>query len=205
MLLNVRPLIAILRGITPEEAAPVARALVAAGVARIEVPLNSPSPLASVRAMIEAVGDDAAIGAGTVLTPDDVRAVAETGATFVVSPNTDAAVISETKRLGLSSYPGAFTPSECFAALKAGADGLKIFPASLMGPAGLAALRAVLPAGTRVYAVGGAGANDFAAWLAAGADGFGIGSALYKPGLEADAVAARARAIVTAYDAAAAR
>lgn len=203
MELNPRPLIAILRGITPGEAGPIARALAEVGILRIEVPLNSPSPLDSIRAMIAAVGDGAAIGAGTVLTPEDVRAVAETGARFVVSPNTDATVISETKRLGLSSYPGAFTPSECFAALKAGADGLKIFPAALMGPAGLSALRAVLPAGTRVYAVGGAGANDFAAWLAAGADGFGLGSALYKPGLGADEVAARARAIVAAYDAAA--
>lgn len=202
MPLNARPLIAILRGITPGEAGPIARALAEAGILRIEVPLNSPSPLDSIRAMIAAVGGAAAIGAGTVLTPDDVRAVVATGASFVVSPNTDAEVIRETKRLGLSSYPGAFTPSECFAALKAGADGLKIFPASLVGPSGLAALRAVLPAGTRVYAVGGAEADDFPAWLAAGADGFGLGSALYKPGLGADEVAARARAIVAAYDAA---
>lgn len=196
-----RALVAILRGITPPEAAGVARALVAAGIDRIEVPLNSPDPLSSIRAMVAAVGDVARLGAGTVLTPDDVRAVAETGATFVVSPNTDVDVIAETKRLGLESLPGAFTPSECFAALKAGADALKIFPASMMGPAGLKALRAVLPAGTVVYAVGGAEPESFAAWRAAGADGFGLGSSLYRPGAAAETVGEHARAAVAAYDA----
>lgn len=195
-----RALIAILRGITPEEAAPVARALVEAGIARIEVPLNSPSPLDSIRAMVDAVGAVAELGAGTVLTPEDVQAVAGAGATFVVSPNTDSGVIGETKRLGLGSYPGCFSPSECFAALRAGADALKIFPASMMGPAGLKAIRAVLPRGTVVYAVGGAEPESFAAWRAAGADGFGLGSSLYKLGASVDAVATAARAAVAAYD-----
>lgn len=195
-----RTLIAILRGIGPAEAVPVAGALVEAGFGMIEVPLNSPEPLVSITAMVDALGDRAAFGAGTVLAPGEVAAVAATGARFVVSPSTDADVIRETKRLGLGSYPGAFTPSECLAALKAGADALKIFPASLMGPSGLKAIRAVLPEGTRVYAVGGAEADSFPEWLAAGADGFGIGSALYRPGLDAAEVGRRARAIVAAYD-----
>ncbi|WP_372425000.1 2-dehydro-3-deoxy-6-phosphogalactonate aldolase [Salinarimonas chemoclinalis] len=195
-----RPLIAILRGIAPSAAVPVARALVDAGFGLIEVPLNSPDPLASIAAMADALGDRADFGAGTVLTPEEVGAVAGAGARFAVSPNTDTAVIHETKRRGLGSYPGAFTPTECLAALKAGADALKIFPASMMGPSGLKAIRAVLPAGTRVYAVGGADADTFPAWLAAGADGFGIGSALYAPGRDAQEVGRRARAIVAAYD-----
>lgn len=195
-----RALIAILRGITPVDAAPVARALVEAGIPRIEVPLNSPSPLESIASMVAAVGDVAELGAGTVLTTADVAAVAATGARFVVSPNTDLDVIRETKRLGMGSWPGAFTPTECFAALGAGADALKIFPAAMMGPSGLKALRAVLPAGTVVYVVGGADADSFPAWIGAGADGFGLGTALYRPGDGAGAVAARARAIVAAYD-----
>jgi len=197
-----RALIAILRGIEPADAAPVARALVEAGVTRIEVPLNSPSPLDSITAMVAAVGDVAELGAGTVLTTRDVAAAAETGARFVVSPNTDVAVIRETRRLGMGSFPGAFTPTECLAALAAGADALKIFPASMMGPSGLKALRAVLPAGTIVYAVGGADADGFPAWIAAGADGFGLGGALYRPGDGAEVVGERARTIVAAYDAA---
>ena len=195
-----RKLIAILRGITPEEAEPICAALIDAGIDRIEVPLNSPDPFESIRRMAESFGEDALIGAGTVLSTDDVGRVAQMGGRLIVSPNCDQRVIVATKAAGLQSWPGVMTPTECFAALKAGADGLKIFPASLIGPDGLRAIRAVLPVGTQVYAVGGAGPENFGAWVAASADGFGIGSALYKFGLMAQDVAARARDIVQAYD-----
>lgn len=195
-----RKLIAILRGVRPEEAPGITETLIAAGIGRIEVPLNSPEPLKSIAAMAERFGGDALIGAGTVLTADEVEAVAEAGGKLIVSPNCDAEVIRRSKALGLASFPGVFTASECFAALAAGADGLKIFPAFTMGPEGLAALRAVLPADRDVYAVGGVGPDNFSQWRAAGANGFGIGTAIYKPGMSADEVGTQARALVAAYD-----
>ena len=196
------PLIAILRGVPPAEAAPIAAALIDTGITQIEVPLNSPDPFDSIKAMADAFGDVALIGAGTVLAVEDVSRVAQAGGKLIVSPNVDPRVIVATKTAGMASWPGVMTPSECFLALKSGADGLKIFPASLIGPEGIKAIRAVLPIGTLVYAVGGAGADNFGDWMAASADGFGIGSALYKPGLSVADVKARAIDIVAAYHAA---
>ena len=195
-----RSIIAILRGITQSEAPAAAAALIDAGITTIEVPLNSPDPFDSIKSMSSAYGSQALIGAGTVLTPDDVRRVAQSGGQLVVSPNYDQRVIVATKMAGMQSWPGVMTPTECFAALKAGADGLKIFPANLIGPGGLRAFRAVMPDGTKLYAVGGAGPENFKDWIAASADGFGIGSALYKPGMSPAEINSRARDIVAAYD-----
>ena len=190
------PIIAILRGLTPPEAVHVARALVETGIDRIEVPLNSPDPFDSIRLMVQAVGSHATIGAGTVLTAENVARVADIGGRMIVSPNVDAAVIRETRKLGMESWPGVFTATECFAAIAAGATGLKLFPADSAGIGTLSALRAVLPNDIAVFAVGGVGADNFKHWLAAGARGFGIGSALYRPGDSAETVGIRAREMV---------
>ncbi|MFC6668805.1 2-dehydro-3-deoxy-6-phosphogalactonate aldolase [Marinobacterium aestuariivivens] len=150
--------------------------------------------------MARVFSHEADIGAGTVLGVDEVARVADAGGHFIVSPNCNPAVIRETRRLGLASYPGVLTPSECFAALEAGATALKVFPAAMMGIDGLKAIRAVLPAGTRVLLVGGVDERNFGQWLAAGADGFGIGTALYRPGKSLAAVAADAKRMVETFD-----
>ena len=199
-----RPLIAILRGVRPDEAVAVGEALLAEGFADVEVPLNSPEPLASIAALVDAFGDRARIGAGTVLSVEDVAAVAATGARLIVSPDANPVVIGATVAAGLASIPGVATPTEAFAALRAGADAIKVFPAGQVGLEGVRAWRAVLPPELALYAVGGAGADDFGAWLDAGVTGFGIGSALYRAGRPVDEVRSRARTLVAAFDAASA-
>ncbi|PCD03113.1 2-dehydro-3-deoxy-6-phosphogalactonate aldolase [Sphingomonas spermidinifaciens] len=193
------PLVAILRGVEPHEVVAIGDALVEAGFTLIEVPLNSPDPFASIEALARAHGDRAMIGAGTVLTPGDVGRVADAGGRMVVSPNTDVSVIAETARRGMASLPGYFTPSEAFAALQAGATALKLFPAEAATPTVLKAQRAVLPKQVPVLAVGGIGPDTMAPWRAAGADGFGLGSALYKRGATAAEVGVAARAFVKAW------
>ncbi|MCJ2051447.1 2-dehydro-3-deoxy-6-phosphogalactonate aldolase [Methylobacterium sp. J-070] len=192
------PLVAILRGLTPEEAPEVGEALVAAGFTLIEVPLNSPEPLRSIAVLADRLAGRALIGAGTVLTAAQVEAVAAAGGTLVVSPNTDAAVIRATVAAGLVSLPGYQTPTEAFAALAAGATALKLFPADVASPAALKAHRAVLPTGTRVLAVGGVAPDGVAAWRQAGADGFGLGSNLYRPGKSVAEIGRDATAFVAA-------
>ena len=196
-----RPIIAILRGVKPAEAVGIAGVILAAGIDKIEVPLNSPSPFDSINAIVKVYGDQALIGAGTVLTTAQVKQVRSAGGQLVVSPNCDPAVIAATIAEGMQSWPGVFTPSEALAALQAGATGLKLFPGDMAGPKGLKAMRAILPFGTQVYAVGGAAPDNFSKWIEASADGFGLGSAIYKPGDTAETVAAKAQAIVTAFDA----
>jgi 2-dehydro-3-deoxyphosphogalactonate aldolase len=192
------PLVAILRGLTPEEAPAIGDALVAAGITLIEVPLNSPHPLDSIRLLADRLGDRALVGAGTVLTADAVADVAAAGGQLIVSPNTDPAVIGATVAAGLISLPGYFTPSEAFAALAAGATALKLFPAEGASPAMLRAQRAVLPREVAVLAVGGVTPETMATWRTAGADGFGLGSSLYRAGKPAAAVAADAARFVAA-------
>jgi len=195
-----RNIVAILRGIQPSEAVDLAGVLIECGITKIEVPLNSPDPFDSIGQMARAFGDQALIGAGTVLTVEDVQRVKDVGGELVVSPDCNPGVIAKTKALGMLSYPGVMTPTECFTALRTGADGLKFFPGNLIGPSGIKAIRAVLPKGTEVLAVGGAGPENFDNWKEAGADGFGIGSALYKPGNSADEVRVRAQNIVSVFD-----
>jgi 2-dehydro-3-deoxyphosphogalactonate aldolase len=203
--LGTLPLVAILRGITPEEAPAIGDALVGEGWRLLEVPLNSPRPLASIAGLAHR-HPQALVGAGTVLTPQQVREVHAAGGGLVVAPNFDPAVVREAVRLGLACLPGVLTASEAFAALAAGASGLKLFPAEMIPPAAVKALRAVLPADALLLPVGGIAADTIAPYRAAGANGFGIGSALYRPGAPAaagaDAVAASARRFAQAWTAA---
>ena len=196
-----RHLIAILRGITPSETIDVCEALIEAGITMIEVPLNSPDALISIAMASNALGDIATIGAGTVLSKKQVAAVSEAGGTFVVSPDTNKQVIAETIRMQMLSFPGVFTPSDAFRAIKAGATGLKFFPAEVLGPKGIKAMKAVLPPEIPLYAVGGANPDNFGEYFAAGCSGFGLGTYIYKPGMDAAQVSERANAAVAAYDA----
>jgi 2-dehydro-3-deoxyphosphogalactonate aldolase len=193
------PLVAVLRGITPEEIPAIADALYAEGFRILEVPLNSPRPFESIRLLAERHGDRCLVGAGTVLDPADVARVRDAAGQLIVMPHADTAVVREAKRLGMVCLPGVATPTEAFAALAAGADGLKLFPAEAMPPATLRAWRAVLPASTLVFAVGGIRPDNMAPWWTEGAVGFGTGSNLYKPGADPAQVRAGAAAYAGAF------
>jgi 2-dehydro-3-deoxyphosphogalactonate aldolase len=190
--LAASPLIAILRGVTPDEVEAIGDVLVAAGVRVIEVPLNSPDPLESIGRLARRFGATTLIGAGTVMTPADVAAVADAGGRIIITPHADPAIVVAAKAHNLQAAPGFFTPAEAFALLAAGADALKLFPAEAGSPAMLRAIRAVLPAGTLVLPVGGIAPDNMAPWLAAGAAGFGIGGSLYQRGDTPAQVAAKA-------------
>ena len=192
------PLVAILRGVKPEEVEAIGDTLIAEGIAIIEVPLNSPDPMESVRRLATRCGGRALVGAGTVLDPADCARIAAAGGKLIVTPHADTEVVRAAKAAGLLAVPGFFTPSEAFALIKAGADGLKLFPAEAASPAVLKALLAVLPKGTPVLPVGGIDAGNMASWRAAGAAGFGIGSSIYKPGDTAAIVATKTRLLVSA-------
>lgn len=191
------PFVAILRGVTPDAVEAIGAALIDAGFAMIEVPLNSPDPIASIARLQRAFGDRVLIGGGTMLSTDDVAKVADTGARLMISPNTDQAVIAAAAARGMIALPGYFTPSEGLAAMSAGATALKLFPAEGASPAVLSAHRAVLPRETPVLVVGGVTPDTIGVWRGV-ADGFGLGSALYRPGDAAAVVARRAAAFVTA-------
>ncbi len=195
------PLIAILRGLKPDEAIAIGHALVDKGVAIIEVPLNSPSPLESIARLTKEFGDKILIGAGTVLSPTAVGEVKDAGGRIIVMPNSDAAVIRKAKSLGLFCAPGVMTPTEGFAALANGADALKLFPADILPPKYVKAVRAIYPRETLLLPVGGITPDTMTAFHQAGANGFGLGSALYKPGQSAEVTAQRAEAFVAAWKA----
>jgi 2-dehydro-3-deoxyphosphogalactonate aldolase len=190
------PVVAIIRGVRPDEAEAIGAAIIGAGIHIVEVPLNSPEPLASIERLASHFGDQALIGAGTVLDPDDVKRVARAGGRLIVSPSTDPAVIRQAHDDGLVSCPGFITPSEAFAALRAGAHGLKLFPAEAASPAVVKAMRAVLPTDVPLIVVGGIKPDTMRPWLDAGANGFGLGGGLYRPGQSPDETAAKARAYV---------
>ena len=194
------PLVAILRGVKPDEVVAIGEALVEAGIAIIEVPLNSPDPLVSIEALAKRFGDKVLVGAGTVLTVEQVGQVARAGGRIIVSPSTDYDVIAATAAEGLVSAPGYFTPSEAFLALKAGATTLKLFPAEAATPALVRAQRAVLPKDVPLLIVGGVKPDAVGQWFEAGANGFGLGSALYKPGQTAQQVGQQARDFVAAVE-----
>lgn len=193
------PIVAILRGVRPDEVAAIGQALVETGVRLIEVPLNSPDPFDGIAALAAAVGDAALVGGGTILDAAQVDRVAAAGGHLIVSPNTQAEVIARAVALGLEPMPGFMSPTEAFAAIRVGARRLKLFPAGALGSAHLKAVREVLPRDTEIWAVGGAGAANLHEWIAAGAAGIGVGSSLYKPGDGAATVGGRAAALVAAW------
>jgi len=195
-----REIIAILRGVKPAEATEVCEVLVKAGISIIEIPLNSPDPLVSIANVAKAFAGKAEIGAGTVLSVEDVDGVKAAGGQLIVSPDTNEAVIARTRALGMKSYPGVFTPSDAFKAIRAGANGLKFFPAEVLGPKGIKAMKAVLPEDLPLYAVGGANPDNFREYFDAGCVGFGLGSYIFKPGMSLGEIDSRARAAVAAYD-----
>jgi 2-dehydro-3-deoxyphosphogalactonate aldolase len=188
-------LIAILRGITPHDVVAVGTALVEEGFSAIEVPLNSPNPLRSIELLAAAVGHRCVVGAGTVLSVDNLPHAESAGARIIVAPNTDPEVIAEAVSRGIRPYPGVATPTEAFTAIKAGARNLKLFPSDSLGISGMTAIRAVLPSGVELLPVGGVDQTNLAAWASAGAGGAGIGSCLYRPGDTPEDVRARARAL----------
>lgn len=190
------PLVAILRGVRPDEVEPIGDALVDAGFTLVEVPMNSPDPLDSIGRLARRLEGKALVGAGTVLTPDQVDAVQQAGGQLIISPNSDLSVIGRSAQAGLISMPGYFTPTEAFAAVQAGARALKLFPAEAATPAVLKAQRAVLPTDLPILVVGGINPGNMAPWIAAGANGFGLGSALYKPGASPADVGEAAQAFV---------
>lgn len=192
------PLIAILRGVKPDEVLAIGQALERQGIAVIEVPLNSPQPMESIARLAAEFGPRLLIGAGTVMTPAQVAEIAGAGGRLIVTPHADATIVQAAKQHGLLAVPGFFTPAEAFAMLAAGADGLKLFPAEAASPAVLRALRAVLPSGTPVLPVGGIDTTNMTGWREAGAAGFGIGSAIYRPGDSPETVADKAYRLVSA-------
>ena len=194
--LKKMPVVAILRGVKPDEVVEIGQAIKEAGISIIEVPLNSPQPFDSISRLVEALSDECVIGCGTLVEIDDIHRLADTGATIAVTPNTDVTIIKKCIQFGITPMPGWATPSEAFAAYQAGARHLKLFPASTYGADHVRAVRAVLPKDTKILAVGGVGPAVAAEWLAAGVDGFGIGSEIYKAGDTAQQVAVKAQAIV---------
>ncbi len=202
MTTSISGVIAILRGVTPAEVLAVGRALVAGGIRIIEVPLNSPQPFESIALLARALGVEAMVGAGTVLDADDADRVADAGGRIVLSPNFDTAVVLRTKARGMLSVPGVATPTEGFHALTAGADALKLFPAETLGPPVLKAWRAVFPPSTVMFSVGGIGEHNLAAFKAAGADGVGVGSSIFVPGLAPEEIERRARGLSVLWQAA---
>ena len=197
-----RGLVAILRGVKPDEIAAIGDGLVEAGFEAIEIPLNSPDPFRSIEILAKRVPAGVLAGAGTVLTPADAQRLHDVGGRLMVTPNVDPDVIRKSVALGMVSMTGVFTATEALLALKSGASALKFFPASALGPSGVSAIQAILPKGTVVGAVGGVGDADFAAWMKIGVNAFGLGSSLYKPGASATEVIEKARRAVHAYDAA---